>query len=169
MAELPPIGAEIPCSSIADASLQMGSDTVQVTLRGGFKHRAEANPDDPARSVRMRLTGLKYSGEIPGDTVTLELDGSDADPKGLLTQTQKFPPKFEHRVDLSTCTLTFARPGSTLVLTPKGDAVLVARLSQFPPRGDLYELAAPVEFVDPAMPDSIAAVLEKFPAKVGGL
>ncbi|MFE9356444.1 hypothetical protein ACFYPB_20235 [Streptomyces olivaceoviridis] len=74
MPGLPPIGAEIPCSPIAVGTpLQIGSDTVQVDPRGGFKHRVEANPDDPYGSVRMRLVGLRYSAEIPGGgTVTLE-------------------------------------------------------------------------------------------------
>ncbi|MER6681935.1 hypothetical protein [Streptomyces olivaceoviridis] len=71
---------------------------------------------------------------------------------------------------MSICTLTIERPGNDpLVLTPKGEAALIGRLTQFPPRGDLYQLKAPVEFVDPAKPDDIAAVLQKFPAKVGGL
>ncbi|MFE9356443.1 hypothetical protein ACFYPB_20230 [Streptomyces olivaceoviridis] len=88
----------------------------------------------------------------------------------MLTQTQQFPPRYEHRLDLSICTLTIERPGNDpLVLTPKGEAALIGRLAQFPPRGDLYQLKAPVEFVDPAKPDDIAAVLQKFPAKVGGL
>ncbi|MYV97881.1 hypothetical protein [Streptomyces sp. SID3343] len=49
-----PIGAEIPCSSLAvNTTLQIGTNTVSVDFRGGLKHRVDVNPDDPTNSVRM--------------------------------------------------------------------------------------------------------------------
>ncbi|MBF9069200.1 hypothetical protein [Streptacidiphilus fuscans] len=172
---LPPIGLEIPCSSLAiNTPVQIGTAKVTVDFRGGIKHRVDANPNDPANSVRLRLVGFKSTAEIPADagggTLTFEQGDVDADPKGILRLTQANPPKFECSMDLRTCTLTVERPGEEpLVLTPKGEAVLVGKVSQYPPKGDLFQLQAPVEFVDPEKPDDIAAVLQKFPAKVGGL
>src|SRR5689334_2550615 len=98
------------------------------------------------RSVRLRLVGLKYSAEIPeGGTATIEQTDVDATPKGLLKLTQQFPPKYECFYDLGTCALTIERPGSgPLVLIPKAEATLVGQLTQYPPRGDLFQLNAPI-------------------------
>ncbi|MFF9645852.1 hypothetical protein [Kitasatospora aureofaciens] len=178
MPALPPIGAEIPCSSLAiNTPLRVGTDLLALDFRGGFKTRVDVNPDDPSNSVRLRLVGLKYTAEIPeeadgdgGGTVTFEQNDVDVDARGLLKLTQQFPPQYECSLDLRTCALTIDRPGSEpLVLTPRGEATMSAKLTQYPPRGDLFQLKAPVEFVDPAKPDDIAAVLQKFPAKSGGL
>ena len=173
---LPPIGAEIPCSSLAiNTPLQVGADVLTVDFRGGFKHRVDVNLDDPINSVRLRLVGLKFTAEISaeagGGTVTIEQGDVDVDAKGRLTVVQQFPPKFDCFLDLGTCSLTVERPGSDpLVLLPKeAGATMVGKLTQCPPRGDLFQLKAPVEFVDPDKPDDVAAVLQEFPAKVGGL
>lgn len=56
-----------------------------------------------------------------------------------------------------------------LVLTTKDPVVLIGQLTQFPPRGDLYQLQKPVELVDPEDPAKVLAVIEKFPVEVGGL
>ncbi|MFJ8623435.1 hypothetical protein ACIRD3_11395 [Kitasatospora sp. NPDC093550] len=178
MTGLPPIGAEIPCSSLAvDTPLRLGTQAMSVDFRGGLKHRVDVNPDDPINSVRMRLVGLRYSAEIPSDngsgggTLTLEQNDVDVDPKGLLKLTQRFPPTYEYRIVMSPFVLTVDRPGDgePQVLIPKGEVALVGRLTQFPPRGDLFQLEKPAELVHPDKPGDIVAVIEKFPAKVGGL
>lgn len=178
MPALPPIGAEIPCSSLAvNTPMQIGTRLVSADFRGGFKHRVDVNPDDPINSVRMRLVGLKYTAELPaadgeaaGGTVTIEQNDVDVDPKSLLRLTQQSPPQYECLLDLGTCTLTIEGPDEEpLVLTPKGEVTLVGKLTQYPPRGDLFQLKNPVDFVDPAKPDDVAVVLQKFPAKAGGL
>ncbi|MET8742083.1 hypothetical protein [Streptomyces sp. NPDC004728] len=56
-----------------------------------------------------------------------------------------------------------------LVLTTKDPMVLIGQLTQFLPRGDLYQLQNPVELVDPEDPAKVLAVIEKFPVEVGGL
>lgn len=139
---LPPIGAEIPCSSLAiNTPLQVGADVLTVDFRGGFKHRVDVNPDDPINSVRLRLVGLKYTAEISaedgGGTVTIEQSDVDVDAKSRLTVVQQFPPKYDCSLDLGTCTLTIERPGSDpLVLIPKEEgAALVGKLTQYPPEG----------------------------------
>ncbi|MFJ1936765.1 hypothetical protein ACIOGZ_29415 [Kitasatospora sp. NPDC088160] len=175
---LPPIGAEIPCSSLAlSTPMQIGTDLLTVDFRGGLKTRVDVNPDDPINSVRLRLVGLRFTAEIPevagGGTLTIEQNDVDEEARGLLTVTQQLPPLYDCSFALGTCTLTIERPKSNrLVLVPKEKrawALTSKRLTQYPPRGDMFDLKAPVEFVDPAKPDDIAAVLQKFSAKIGGL
>jgi hypothetical protein len=63
-----------------------------------------------------------------------------------------------------------ARAGyEPLVLTTKDPAKLIGTLTQFPPRGDLYQLQNPVNLVDLENPNVTVATIEKFPVKVGGL
>ncbi|MFI8086652.1 hypothetical protein ACIF6L_38440 [Kitasatospora sp. NPDC086009] len=175
---LPPIGAEIPCSSLAlSTSLQVGADLLTVDFRGGLKTRVDVNPDDPMNSVRLRLVGLRFTAEIPedagGGTLTIEQNDADMEARGRLTVTQQFPPLYDCSLDLGTCALGIERPKSDrLVLVPKEKrawALTSKRLTQYPPRGDMFDLKDAVEFVDPAKPDDIAAALRKFSAKVGGL
>lgn len=51
----------------------------------------------------------------------------------------------------------------------KGKFVLVAQLTQYPPRGDLFQLENPVDFIEVDKPDVVVGQLQKFPVKVGGL
>ncbi|MDH6134042.1 hypothetical protein P3T37_003441 [Kitasatospora sp. MAA4] len=56
-----------------------------------------------------------------------------------------------------------------LILTTKDPAMLIGQLTQFPPKGDLYQLQNPVDLVDLENPDTVVATITKFPVKVGGL
>ncbi|MFK0151303.1 hypothetical protein ACIQVL_26370 [Streptomyces sp. NPDC090499] len=179
MPMLPPIGAEIPCSMLGiNTPLMLKDSLVSVDFRGGIKHRVDVNPDDPINSVRMRTIGFRITAELPADgngngdggTVTIEQDDVDVDAKSLLRQTQQFPPRFEN-VWVLPFTMTIERPGNggTQVLTTRDPAMIVAQLTQYPPRGDLYQLQSPVELVDPERPDVTVATLQKLPVKVGGL
>ncbi|MFB7214378.1 hypothetical protein [Streptomyces sp. NPDC056255] len=181
MPGLPPIGAEIPCSRLAiNTPLRIKDALVTVDFRGGIKHRIDVNPDDPINSVRVRTVGHRVSAELPGEdgngggTITIEQNDVDVDSPSLLRLTQQFPPKYEFH-EVTTFTMTIDQPedgGEPLVLTTKDPMVLIGRLTQFPPRGDLYQLQKPVELVDPDDPDDptkVLAVIEKFPVKVGGL
>lgn len=177
MPGLPPIGAEIPCSMLGiNTPLQLKDSLVSVDFRGGIKHRVDVDPEDPINSVRMRTIGFRISAELPSDdggdggTVTIEQNDIDVDPKSLLRQTQQFPPQYESVWGLPFC-MTIDRPGNggVQVLTTKDPARLVARLTQYPPRGDLYQLQNPVDLVDPENPGVTVATLQKLPVKVGGL
>ncbi len=55
-----------------------------------------------------------------------------------------------------------------LILTTKDPALLIGKLTQFPPKGDLYQLQNPVDLVLPDDADTTIATIEKFPVKVGG-
>ncbi|MGW7545202.1 hypothetical protein ACWGKQ_29455 [Streptomyces sp. NPDC054770] len=179
MPALPPIGAEIPCSSLAiNTPLQIRKKLVSVDFRGGWKHRVDVNPNDPMNSVRLRLVGFKTSAELPalddggaeGGSITIEQSDIDVDSASLLRLTQQFPPKYECSLVLSPCTMVIEQPGSEpLVLTTKNRFTLVGQLTQYPPRGDLFQLQQPVDFVDLEDPDTVVATIQKFPAKVGGL
>ncbi|MFJ6012271.1 hypothetical protein [Streptomyces sp. NPDC092952] len=178
MPALPPIGAEIPCSRLAiNTPLRIEDTLVSVDFRGGIKHRIDVNPDDPINSVRMRTVGHRMTAELPGDdgegggTITIEQNDIDIDSPSTLRLTQQFPPRYEFR-EVTTFTMTIDRPGDEdgpLILTTREPMVLIGQLTQFPPRGDLYQLEKPVELVDPEDPTKVRAVIEKFPVKVGGL
>ncbi|MFD9891362.1 hypothetical protein ACFWY9_18620 [Amycolatopsis sp. NPDC059027] len=187
---LPPIGAEIPCSCLAiNTPLQIRTALVSVDFRGGIKVRVDVNPDDPINSVRLRVVGHRVSAELPGGdgvnqggTITIEQNDIDVDAKSLLKLTQRFPPRYEQIMVLS-FTMTIDQPDDLLrragirsskayeplVLTTKDPAMLVGKLTQFPPRGDLYQLQNPVDLVLPDDPDTTIATIQKFPVKVGGL
>ncbi|WP_234343292.1 hypothetical protein [Streptomyces sp. WM6372] len=176
-AGLPPIGAEIPCSSLAvNTPLRIKDVPVTVDFRGGIKYRVDVNPNDPVNSVRMRIVGHKMTAQLQGEdgtsegTITFEQNDIDVDPKTILRLTQQFPPRYEFR-EVTSFTMTIEQPGSeTMVLTTKEPMVCLGDLTQFPPRGDLFRLEKPVELVDAeADPDKVLAVIEKLPIKVGGL
>jgi hypothetical protein len=56
-----------------------------------------------------------------------------------------------------------------LVLTTKNPAKLTGTLTQYPPRGDLYQLQNPVDLIDLENPDIVVATIQKLPVKIGGL
>ncbi|HEX4701171.1 MAG TPA: twin-arginine translocation signal domain-containing protein [Pseudonocardiaceae bacterium] len=188
---LPPIGAEIPCSCLAiNTPLQIRTSLVTVDFRGGIKVRVDVNPNDPINSVRLRVVGHKVSADLPaplsngagGGSITIEQNDIDVDPKSLLRITQHFPPKFEQIMVLS-FTMVVEQPQAMLrmagirsskayeplILTTKDPAKLIGQLTQFPPRGDLYQLQNPVDLIDLENPDTTIATIQKFPVKVGGL
>ncbi|MEU2288986.1 hypothetical protein ABZ614_45130 [Streptomyces sp. NPDC013178] len=174
----PPIGAEIPCSCLAiNTPVRIKDALVSVDFRGGIKHRVDVNPDDPDRSIRMRVIGHRMSADLPdedggsGGTLTIEQNDVDVDAPSTLRLIKQFPLRYEH-LSVMTFTMTIDQPGNgnePLVLTNREPMVLIGRLTQYPPRGDLYQLQKPVELVDPADPDKVIAVIEKFPVRVGGL
>ncbi|MEU6197880.1 hypothetical protein [Streptomyces sp. NPDC047061] len=174
---LPPIGAEIPCSMLGiNTPLKLKESLFSVDFRGGIKHRIDVNPDDPINSVRMRTVGFRITAELPSDngdgggTITVEQNDVDVDAQSLLRLTQQFPPRYEN-VWVLPFTMVVDRPGhgEPLILTTRDPARLVAQLTQYPPRGDLYQLRNPVDLVDPERPDVTVATLQKLPVKVGGL
>ncbi|TVZ93988.1 MULTISPECIES: hypothetical protein [unclassified Streptomyces] len=177
MPQLPPIGAEIPCSMLAiNSPLRIRTALVSVDFRGGIKHRIDVNPDDPVDSVRMRTIGFRISAELPSDdghhgSIVIEQNDIDADPKSLLRLTQQFPPKYEHIMvlDFAMIVEQSGNGDEPLVLTTKDPAKLIGNLTQYPPRGDLYQLQNPVDLVDPDAPDTVVATLQKLPVKIGGL
>ncbi|MFK4119919.1 hypothetical protein [Streptomyces longwoodensis] len=177
MSPLPPIGAEIPCSAPAlNTPLKIRTSMVSVDFRGGWKTRVEADTSDPENRVRLKLVGFRMTAELPGGddgnrcTVTIEQSSEDAAVQSLLRVAKSSPRTYENELVLSPFTMIIDQPDAEpLTLTTKNSAKLIATLTQFPPRGDLYQLAAPVDLVDPDNPGITIATIQKFPAKAGGL
>jgi hypothetical protein len=188
--DLPPIGAEIPQSVVAvNTSLRLtGADvsapgldltskllTGTVDFRGGLKHRVDVNPDDPTNSVRLRLVGLRISGEPSGTVanlagMTIEQGDIDVDAPSRLRITQRFPLKYEVTEVFPDLYLSLDLLGGAapLTLQSMNPMVLRAAVTQFPPRSDSFTLEAPVQF---ALADSHVplVILQKMTAKQGAL
>jgi hypothetical protein len=66
--------------------------------------------------------------------------------------------------------MTIARPDTEqLLLMTKSPAILSGRITQFPPKADLYQLENPVDLAAPDDPDTTVVTIHKFPVKLGGL
>lgn len=177
---LPAIGQEIPMSMIAiDTPMTIRGSPVSVDFRGGTKQRVETNPDDPINSVLLRVVGFHMTAELPSDgsfsggTITIAQNDVDVDPKSLLRLTQRSPLRYE-QTDVFSFKLEIDQPGSLvkrepLVLTTKDPMKLISTLTQFPPKGDLYQLQNPVDLIDPDNPDVTVVTIQKFPVKIGAL
>ncbi|MFJ1548093.1 hypothetical protein [Streptomyces sp. NPDC088246] len=170
---LPPIGAEIPCSAIAiNTPMKVNGVPVSVDFSGGRKYRVDVNPGDES-SVRMRIVGHKMHEGGPREQnpdFAFEQNDVDVDSPSILRLTQKFPPRYEFR-EVTSFTMTIDRPedDEPIVLVTKEPMVLIGQLTQFPPRGDLFQLEKPVELINEDDPTKVVAVIEKFPVKIGGL
>ncbi|WP_136731557.1 hypothetical protein [Actinacidiphila oryziradicis] len=144
-----------------NSSLKIRNAPVTVDFRGGIKHRVDVNPNDPENSVRLRVVGFKISAELPAlngggvATITIEQNDVDVDPKSLLRVAQRFPPKFENIMVLPfTMSIDQRGNGEPSIWTTKDPAQLIGMITQFPPKGDLYQLARPVELVDLENPNN---------------
>uniref|UniRef100_UPI002F9066D7 hypothetical protein n=1 Tax=Streptomyces sp. NBC_01592 TaxID=2975889 RepID=UPI002F9066D7 len=168
---LPPIGAEIPQSYLSiNTSMEYQGSTISVDFRGGIKDRVDVDRDDPENSVRLRTVGHKSSAEAEdGTALVLEQKDIDTEAPSTLKAVSKHPPKFAVRRVLQV-TLS-AGADNKIVAQTKADApmVLTTTLTQWPPRGDLFQLESPVDLVDPEDENIVVARLLKFPVKMGGL
>ncbi|MER7929639.1 hypothetical protein ABTY96_41975 [Streptomyces sp. NPDC096057] len=170
MPGMPPFGAETPCSILAIGSvIEYGDTTITCDFRGGVKHRVDVDPNDPMNSVLLRTVGFKASAETDKGSIAIEQNDADVAPQSKLTLTQQFPPKYTHHDVQSFIATLDLGTGEPVVLTTKEPMVCDAQLTQFPPRGDLYKLSAPVDMVDPSAPDTVVARLTTFTSKRGGL
>ncbi|WP_217554979.1 hypothetical protein [Streptomyces sp. GbtcB6] len=175
MPALPPTGAQIPCNSLAiNVPLQIRNKPVSVDFRGGWQHRVEPNPNDPINSVRLRLIGFQMTAEFPalegkakGGTITIEQSDGEADAVSLLKRSQL---GYECSLVMSPFTMVIQQPGSEpLVLYTKNQFTLIGQLTQYPPKGDEFQLQNPVDLSDLGNPDTVVATIQKFPVKVSGL
>ncbi|MEU1345338.1 hypothetical protein [Streptomyces sp. NPDC005827] len=164
------IGAEIPCSRIAiNSEFEYQGKTLTVDFHGGLRYRADVDPDDPTTGVRLRIIGWRVAAESEMGAIVLEQNDVGVGPKSRVHLTLQFPPVYEVRETIG-FTATISTDDSPVVLTTKEDVVVLCpRVTQFPPRGDLYKLEKAVELVDPKAPDTVVGRLLKFDAKTGGL
>lgn len=151
--------------------LEYQGAVMSVDFRGGIRQRVDVSPNNPLDQVRLRTIGFKVSGQVEGGpALTIEQNDVDVEAKSTLTMTQKFPPRYEER-DFLSFSLTIDPPdgGEPVVLETKDDMELIAQLTQYPARGNIYKLVRPVELVDREQPDTVVARLTAFPSKRGGL
>jgi hypothetical protein len=170
MPQLPPIGAEIPCSMLAlDAEFEYEGDTFVADFRGGIKQRVDVNPADLTNSVRLRVVGFRMLGETHGLKVVLEQDDVDVEAHSILRVTQQSPLRFEQR-DVLTFTAAFEKAeGDRVVLTTTKPMVMIGETTQYPPKADLFQLEAPVDLVMPDDPETAVGRITVFSYKNGGL
>jgi hypothetical protein len=152
--------------------LTIRDEFVRVDFHGRFNQRVDVNPEDPYNSVGLRVMGFRMSGNLDGGnqsgSITIEID-VDVDPKSTLRQIKDFPPLYENRYVLPFA-MTIARPDTEqLLLMTKSPAILSGRITQFPPKADLYQLENPVDLAAPDDPDTTVVTIHKFPVKLGGL
>jgi hypothetical protein len=184
-ADFPIPGASFKISlSAEELTFTCGTKTHSISLKGSAS--LEAGMPSPARplSLPMKVTAAELSGTSSAfGEVTASLDGT---PIGeLVKQSAAMPFPARHVLPLK-LNITFERAscgggadhfarGSSwrafepLVLTTKDPAQLIGSLTQFPPKGDLYQLQNPVDLIDLENPDMAVATIQKFPVKVGGL
>jgi hypothetical protein len=126
-------------------------------------------PDDDANTVVLHPTEFSMSSGTQDNGMTMHQNDTDVDAQSLLRLTQKFPPRYEHVLPLD-FTITIRQAGrERLVLTTKDPAVLMGRLTSFPPKNDMYQLQNPVELVSPHDRSTTVATITQFPLKVGAL
>ncbi|MEU5251197.1 hypothetical protein ACF1AO_31435 [Streptomyces longwoodensis] len=169
---LPPIGSEIPRSLLArGATLEIDGATVRVDLRGGIEQRVDIDPDAPHDSVTLHPVGFQVTGELPdGRTVTLTQADAGSGSAGALRISQHLPLKYE-LLDVVPVTLTLSGPdGADVVASAVRPLVLVTKdVTQFPTRGDLSSLEAPVAFAAADASTTVVARLVTFPVQSGGV
>ncbi|KAF9375885.1 hypothetical protein CPC16_000468 [Podila verticillata] len=163
-----------------NTQLRIRGSSISVEFRGGINLRVDVNPDDPINSVRFRIVGFRMSAELPsseggtGGTITIEQSDIDVDEKSLFRLVQRFPPKYEVIYVLKFTMEIKHRDASSsnskpLILITKDLMKLIGTITQFPPRGGLFQLQNPVDLIDFENPIGTVATLEKFPVKMEGL
>lgn len=187
--ELPPVGERDTEPLASDFVFTIGGQTCRAHVTGSVEDditgQDAAHGTDTVTEKDLRLRGTDTCGNPDGQTradspgsITIEQNDLDVDGTSLLRLTQNFPPKYEQVMVLS-FTMVIDQPEGAasragrayepLVLTTKDPAKLVGTLTQFPPRGDIYQLQNPVDLIDLDDPGVTVATIQKFPVKVGGL
>ena len=148
--------------------LKIRDEAVSVDFRGGLKVRVQVNPEDPHNSVSLHMLDYKWSAELPDDGGSITIDRSEVDinPQSRLRINQEN--EYEHLCVLS-FRMTIDRPDTEpLELQATSPAALIAKCSQYPPKGDVHTLQKPVDFSTEDDPDTVVTILE-FSLKMGGL
>jgi hypothetical protein len=119
--------------------------------------------------VRLKVIGHEVSADSPVlGKVTISQADIDVTPLSLLEIIGNSP-VFRQTMFLD-FTVTVEKPPAgdgPLVLSNTKTAALVSpRLTNFPPRGDVYQLQEPVDLAPVGSPDQIIAQLQQFPITV---
>jgi hypothetical protein len=168
---LPPIGLEIPCNCHAsDVPLRVDVlGVLRLDFKGGIRVRVEENLRTGLGGVRLRVIGHEVSADSPVvGKVTISQADIDTTPLSLLEIIGNSP-VFRQTMFLD-FTVTVEKPPAgdgPLVLSNTKTAALVSpTLTQFPPRGDVYQLQEPVDLAPVGAPTQVLAQLQQFPVTV---
>ncbi|WP_166677835.1 twin-arginine translocation signal domain-containing protein [Amycolatopsis arida] len=187
----PPVGAEIPMSMLAvEVPLRVGSMSVEVDFEGEIRFRVtEADAADPwnltLEVIAFGMAGRHEDGNrVTQDhslgQITIEQSDTEDTPDSLLKMVSQTPPRWEQTMFLD-FTMTIENPPpdlpggrrshtpEPLVLSTKEPAKLIGELDNFPPKGEPYQLANPIQLVLPDNPEQTIASVDKFPVKVSEL
>jgi hypothetical protein len=147
--------------------LRIRDEPVSVDFRGGLTERVDVNRDDPDNSVTLRMIAYRWDAQLAdGGRITIEQYDVDTDQQSRLRINQEN--QYEHLCVLS-FRMTIDRPDTEpLILNAKSPATLIAKCSQYPPKGDVHTLQKPVDFSTEDDPDTVVTMLE-FTLKMGGL
>ena len=187
--ELPPVGARYAEPLAGHFTFTLNGRECHANVAGSVNEYVVAQ-DTAADADTVVEGGLKLRGTekcdsqgdqtraASGGTVTIQQNDVEIDPNSLARIAGSFPPKFEQVMVLS-FTMVIDQPEASnnqvragnepLVLTTKDPAQLIGSLTQFPPKGDLYQLQNPVDLIDLEDPGTTVATIQAFPVNVGGI
>jgi hypothetical protein len=177
--KLPAPGATIGVD-LASKGLELifaGQKIKTGPLEGRAIFEIEPNKGDPT-SVQTKLSEfyLTSPAKQGGVTIAIEATTRKNKDRSVLRRNRSKVPSFEHalRVPL---TITVRNPEAlglpadteeSLTLTAEDPAILMGKLSSFPPRGARYKLKDATELSLPGQPGIGVATIVKFPIKVNG-
>ena len=167
---LPPIGLEIPMSMYA-VNVPLKVDVLGVItldFKGGRKMRVESVLKTGLGGVGLKVIGFEISADSPVlGKVTLSQADVDTTPLSLLEVVSDNPPVLRETLFLD-FNVTIEKPpggGPPLVLSnTKTAQMLNARLSVWPPQGNVYQLIQPVDLAPVGAPSQVVAQLLQLPA-----
>ncbi|HEX3787426.1 MAG TPA: hypothetical protein VHW44_06160 [Pseudonocardiaceae bacterium] len=170
---LPPIGQDVLAQLSGHAEVTSGSRSCSAALTGSLTEQVvgqdPASGTDTVAENGFRLTGTESCGaaHAPADAVTVTQ--STGDQRGTLTVVQQFPPRYQQSLVLDLTVSLAPAAGSTAgptVLTSHRPVTLTGTPNTFPPQGEGYRLAQPVDLVASAKPDTPVATVTAFPVTI---
>jgi hypothetical protein len=177
--KLPAPGSTIEVD-IASKGLELvfvGQKIKTGPLKGKATFEIESNKGDPS-SVQTKVTEfyLTSPAKQGGVTIAIEPANRNAKDRSVLRHNRSESPKFEHTLKVGlNITVRYPEvlglPADTeepLTLKAEDAAVLIGKLSGFPPRSARYKLKDVAELSLPGQPGSDLATIVRFPLKVDG-
>ncbi|MFD0692136.1 hypothetical protein [Actinomadura fibrosa] len=155
------------------ATLRCDDRDYTLALHGTVEVKAGSPGSEIPPKIPLKVTAAELTGRSDDfGTVKATLDGPQ--PGSIVSDgklkpfpaTHTLPLSLKITLDKSPCA-TGSRGYEPLVLTTKNPAQLVGKLTQFPPKGDVYRLQNPVDLV--TEDDSTAAVLQDLNVDMDGV
>ncbi|WP_193978894.1 hypothetical protein [[Phormidium] sp. LEGE 05292] len=168
----PPIGLVIRCSQYAvNVPLQVNVlGLVTLDFKGGFDVRVEKPTSEGLGGLKLKILAYEISADSPVlGRVTISWADIETTPLSTLVIIKSLPPTFQNTLYLD-FTMTIEKPpggGPPLVLSNTKTAEhLNNKLPMFPPQGNVYQLAAPVDLAPIGAPSQVVAQLQQLPMTV---